>query len=99
MVSTVDQVERNVAASFGYVKKDLLMLNDVISSMQEKIQHLSINHANLLQKLEELQSREKKVEKNMDKKPSKKKLSKKPSKKKTTKVKPRKVVKETITYS
>ncbi len=103
MVKSVDQVEKNVAASFGYVKKDLLMLNDVISSMQEKIQHLSMNHANLLQKLEELQLREKKVEKKVTKKKTaKKKTVKKATSKKTTKkvsTKPKKIVKETITYS
>ncbi len=39
---------RNISASFGYVKKDMLMLNDVFSDLHDKVQHLSLNHAMLL---------------------------------------------------
>jgi len=54
MEKTLDQVEKNVSASFGYVKKDMLMLNDAFSDLHEKVQHLSINHATLLEEVEKL---------------------------------------------
>jgi hypothetical protein len=53
----IKQLEKNVSASFGYVKKDLLMLNDAISDINDRIQHLSLNHASLLEKLQELSGR------------------------------------------
>ena len=42
MAKTIEQIEKNVSASFGYVKKDMLMLNDAFSDIHEKIQHLSM---------------------------------------------------------
>jgi len=51
MTKSTSQVEKNVAASFGYVKKDMMMLNDAFSDLHEKIQHLSLNHAGLLEEL------------------------------------------------
>ncbi|MFA4960272.1 MAG: hypothetical protein WC548_01270 [Candidatus Pacearchaeota archaeon] len=54
MEKTVEQLEKNVSASFGYVKKDMLMLNDAFSDLNEKIQHLSLNHATLLGEIEKL---------------------------------------------
>lgn len=81
VVQSLDQLERNVAASFGYVKKDLLMLNDAISDINDKIQHLSLNHAVLLEKIQEL-SKKKPV-----KKAVKKKVAKKPVKKVAKKTK------------
>lgn len=51
MTKSIEQVEKNVAASFGYVKKDMMMLNDAFSDLHEKIQHLSLNHAGLLEEL------------------------------------------------
>jgi hypothetical protein len=57
-VQTIAQLEKNVSASFGYVKKDLLMLNDAISDINDKIQHLSLNHAALLEKLQKLSEKE-----------------------------------------
>jgi hypothetical protein len=54
VVQSLDQLEKNVSASFGYVKKDLLMLNDALSDINDKIQHLSLNHAALLDKLQSL---------------------------------------------
>ena len=92
MVS-MNQFERNVQSSFGYVKKDLLMVNDAISDVHEKIQHLSLNHASLLEQIARLTE---KVDKLQGKKSAKK------AKAKTKKVsrKPvKKVVKETVTYS
>jgi regulator of replication initiation timing len=53
-MTAIEQFEKNVQASFGYVKKDLLMLNDSVSDIQEKIQHLGLNHATLLSELETL---------------------------------------------
>ncbi len=54
MEKSVEQIERNVSASFGYVKKDMLMLNDAFSDIHDKIQHLSINHATLLEEIARL---------------------------------------------
>ncbi len=53
-METIGQFKKNVQASFGYVKKDLLMINDAISDIHDKIQHLSMNHASLLQEIEDL---------------------------------------------
>ncbi|RMD46137.1 hypothetical protein D6829_00280 [Candidatus Pacearchaeota archaeon] len=77
MEKTLKQIERNVSASFGYVKKDMLMLNDAFSELREKVQHLSLNHATLLEEVRKLR---KEVEKLTGKKLSAKK--KKTSKKK-----------------
>jgi hypothetical protein len=52
---SMDQVEKNVSASFGYVKKDMLMVNDAISNLHDKIQHLSMNQAMLLEKVMQLE--------------------------------------------
>lgn len=87
MVEDLDQLERNVSASFGYVKKDLMNLNDVVDDLQQKMQHLSMNHAALLQKISEIENELVKVEKeetNLKRKTTnlKKKVSKKKSKKK-----------------
>lgn len=108
----MEQFEKNVQASFGYVKKDMLMLNDAISDMNDKIQHLSMNHAALLEKIDKLQSTLEKDEKKLKsvakkakakKKTTKKKGSKSTKKrttKKSSKSSPKKVVKtEEITYS
>ena len=54
MEKSVSQIEKNVSASFGYVKKDMLMLNDAFSDIHEKIQHLSLNHAMLLEEIKKL---------------------------------------------
>ena len=57
MTNTLNQVEKNTQASFGYVKKDLMNLNDTVSDLQTKIQHLSMNHAALLAKISEMESK------------------------------------------
>jgi hypothetical protein len=75
MEKTVEQLEKNVSASFGYVKKDMMMLNDAFSDLNDKIQHLSLNHATLLQQIEDLRRA---LE---GKKPVKKKAVKKKAKK------------------
>lgn len=87
MEKTVSQVEKNVSASFGYVKKDMLMLNDAFSDLHDKMQHLSLNHASLLEELGRLRKevstlKEKKVS---VKKSPKKAVAKKTSKKKEAK--------------
>jgi hypothetical protein len=56
MEKTAAQVERNVSASFGYVKKDMLMLNDAFSDIHEKMQQLTLNHAMLLEEVGKLRS-------------------------------------------
>lgn len=57
MEKAIDQIEKNVSASFAYVKKDMLMLNDAFSSLQDKVQHLSLNHAMLLEEIEKLRNK------------------------------------------
>jgi len=54
MEKSIEQIEKNVSASFAYVKKDMLMLNDAFSDLHDKMQHLSINHAMLLEEVEKL---------------------------------------------
>jgi predicted flap endonuclease-1-like 5' DNA nuclease len=56
MEKSVKQVEKNVSASFGYVKKDMLMLNDAFSDLHDKVQHLSLNHATLLDEMRKLRA-------------------------------------------
>lgn len=56
MEKSIEQIEKNISASFGYVKKDMLMLNDAFSDVHEKIQHLSINHATLLEEIGRLRT-------------------------------------------
>ncbi len=100
MVNSSNQIERNVSASFGYVKKDIMMLNDVISDLNDKIQHLSLNHASLLEKMQRIESEvvkterkeakfERKVKKTTKKTVNKK--TKKKTSKKTTR-KPSKII-------
>jgi hypothetical protein len=54
MDKSIEQVERNVAASFGYVKKDLLLMNDAISNLQEQIHRVIENQKALVEKLNSL---------------------------------------------
>ena len=54
MEKSPKQIEKNVSASFGYVKKDMLMLNDAFSDLHDKVQHLSLNHAMLLEEISKL---------------------------------------------
>ncbi len=56
MEKSANQVEKNVSASFGYVKKDMLMLNDAFSDLHDKVQHLSLNHATLLEEMRKLRN-------------------------------------------
>ena len=63
MEKTIDQVERNVSASFGYVKKDMMMLNDAFSDLHDKVQQLNMNYAKLIEEIGELKIAKKKVSK------------------------------------
>jgi len=74
MEKSTTQIEKNVSASFASVKKDMLMLNDAFSDLHDKVQHLSLNHAMLLEEIT-------KVRKELSK-PTKKPNKKKPKKKK-----------------
>ena len=56
MEKSTKQIEKDVSASFAYVKKDMLMLNDAFSDLHDKMQHLSINHASLLEEIGKLRS-------------------------------------------
>ena len=74
MEKSVGQIEKDVAASFSYVKKDMLMLNDAFSDIHDKIQHLSINNVTLLEEVEKLR---KELAEMKTKKPTAKKAKKK----------------------
>tara|TARA_Y100000310_G_C20303719_1_gene632987 strand:+ start:298 stop:561 length:264 start_codon:yes stop_codon:yes gene_type:complete len=79
------QIEKNLTASFAYVKKDMLMLNDAFSDLHDKVQHLSLNHAMLLEEIGKLRSEMAKLHPELrNKKPAstKKKSAKKATKKK-----------------
>ncbi len=82
-MKSLEQIEKNVQASFGYVKKDLMMLNDAISELQEKISKLSSDQATLFEEIKKLKIKieGKKATKNSKKKQAKKSSSKKSSKK------------------
>jgi septal ring factor EnvC (AmiA/AmiB activator) len=104
---SLGQFEKNVSVSFGYVKKDLLMVNDSVSELHDKIQHLSLNQAMLLEKISELEhmaSKKKEVKTTVAKKKVAVKKAKKVASKKTkttskkTSKTPRKVVTETVLY-
>jgi len=109
MEKSTNQIEKNVSASFAYVKKDMLMLNDAFSDIHDKVQHLSLNHATLLEEIGRLRaqlSKSKPIKKVSKKKLTKKVVKPKTVKKKVTKKKPvkkkpnvKKVVKETTVYS
>jgi len=80
MEKSTKQIEKNVSASFAYVKKDMLMLNDAFSDIHDKMQHLSLNHAMLLEEIGKLRSEMAKITEN---KPNKKATKKKtPTRKK-----------------
>ena len=56
MEKSTAQIEKNVSASFASVKKDMLMLNDAFSDLHDKVQHLSLNHAMLLEEITKLRN-------------------------------------------
>jgi len=76
MEKSTQQIEKNVSASFAYVKKDMLMLNDAFSDLHDKMQHLSLNHAMLLEEIGKIRAEI------AGKKPKKKTSTKKTTKKK-----------------
>jgi len=87
MEKSTKQVEKNVSASFAYVKKDMLMLNDAFSDLHDKMQHLSLNHAVLLEEIGKIRSQLAGKGTSKVPTPAKKKVVKKkksPSKKKKT---------------
>ena len=54
MKKTPLEVERNVSASFGYVKKDILMLNDSFSSLYDKFQQLVSQQNKILDEIKKI---------------------------------------------
>ena len=72
MEKNIQQVERNVSASFGYVKKDMLMLNDAFSNIHEKVQQLSLNNAMLLEEVGKLRAEVERLQSKGKKAPVKK---------------------------
>lgn len=91
VTKTLSQFEKNVGISFSYVKKDLLSVNDMVSDLHEKIQHLSLNQAMLLEKVM-------KLEQKIVSKPAVKVAPKKAKKTAAKKTAKKIVKKETITY-
>jgi len=81
MEKSLKQIEKNVSASFSYVKKDMLMLNDAFSDIHEKIQHLSMNHATILGEIEKIKQELNKLSGKKTKLVVKNKVTKKSSKK------------------
>jgi hypothetical protein len=77
MEKTPEQIEKNVSASFAYVKKDMLMLNDAFSDLHDKVQHLSLNHGLLLEEIGKLRTELAKITEGPKKKTVKKKTTKK----------------------
>ena len=72
------QVEKNVSASFSYVKKDILMLNDNFTELHNKFQQFLSQYETLVDEVKEIKD-------SMNKQPKKKTSSKKPTKKTTKK--------------
>jgi len=68
MAKSTGQIEKNVSASFSYVKKDMLMLNDAFSDIHDKMQHLSLNHAMLLEEIGKLRAQLAEMSENKTKK-------------------------------
>jgi len=54
MGTTPKQLEKNVSASFAYVKKDTLMLNDSYTKIQEAIQQIADSYAILGSEVKQL---------------------------------------------
>lgn len=51
MEKSISTVEQNTCASFGYVKKDILMLNDSFSDLHDKFDKLLIEQNKVLDEL------------------------------------------------
>jgi prefoldin subunit 5 len=60
MEKSTEQVEKNVSASFGYVKKDMLMLNDAFSDLHDKVQRLTMSYEKLREEIDDLKPKSKK---------------------------------------
>ena len=56
MEKSLNQVEKNVTASFAYVKKDILMLNDSYTKMQDAITQLANSYKVLADELKSLKA-------------------------------------------
>lgn len=54
MEKSTQQLEKNVAASFAYVKKDILMLNDSYTKIQEALKQIADSYAVLGNEVKQL---------------------------------------------
>ena len=54
MEKSVRTVEINTSASFGYVKKDILMLNDSFSDLHDKFEKLLVEYDKVLDELKKI---------------------------------------------
>jgi hypothetical protein len=110
MREDIKKLKESLGVSFSYVKKDMLLVNDSLTELYDKIQHLSMNHASLLGKIANLEKQvaEKKVDKLIivKKKQTKKSSAKKVQKKKVQAIPlgaptlkgAKKIIKETVVY-
>ena len=97
VTKTLQQFEKNVGISFSYVKKDLLSVNDMVSELHEKIQHLSMNQAMLVDKVIRLEQMvtKKEIKREIKEAPKKRKAAPKKDKAKKNSKPVKKIVKET----
>jgi len=56
MRKSPEYVEKNVSASFGYVKKDMLMLNDSFSELNDKFERLLGQYQNLVDEVTKIKN-------------------------------------------
>jgi len=100
VTKTLGQFEKNVGISFSYVKKDLLSVNDMVSDLHEKIQHLSMNQAMLVDKVIKLEQMvtKKEIKREIKKAPARRKAAPKKAKAKKNSKPVKKIVKETTVY-
>lgn len=61
MKKTTKQLELNTTASFAYVKKDILMLNDAFSDLFDKMQKLAGRLGAIEDKINKCVSKKKKI--------------------------------------
>ena len=91
------QLEMNVAASFGYVKKDVLMLNDSYTKIQETISILADNYKQLKEEVKRLKEKKSTPKKAVSKPKVVKKVASKPKVTKKAVSKPKTKRKDDLT--
>ncbi len=54
MAKGISTLEKNTSASFGYVKKDVLMLNDSFSDLHDKFEKVLSSYDSILEEVKTL---------------------------------------------